>query len=605
MHDFPIMTTIAVGFTLAWILGAITHRLGLSPIVGYLLAGVAIGPHTPGYVGDVKSAKELAEIGVILLMFGVGLHFHFKDLLAVRSIAVPGAIGQSLLATAAGAIIFKLFGWSMTSGLVLGVSMAVASTVVLMRVLQDADQMDTPHGHAAVGWLIVEDIITVIVLVLIPGLAGGGAAAAVSAAADAQGAAPVASAGGGGNWVVTLGIALAKLAALVAIVVFAGSRFVPRILVAAARLRSRELFTLAVLVLSIAVATASAVFFGASVALGAFLAGMVVGQSPVSQQAGADLLPLRDSFAVLFFVSVGMLFDPAFVVREPLLLLAGLAIVLIVKPLAAIAIVAVLGYPMRTAITVAVGLAQIGEFSFIVSELGTRMGLLPDTAHNVLVATAIISITLNPLLFRQCERIEKLARRVPGLAAMMDRRGASAAAGNAAVHGHGAAGRIDAVIVGYGPAGRNIDRLLREAGVRTSVIELNTDTVGAIREAGGHAVYGDAGQSAILEEAGTASATRLILSMPDAARRTEVILAAQELNPKIRIFARARYARDREFLRNLGVCAAAIDEVESGVELARLVLEETGADSDRTRAEVERIRREFSGTGETVAPAKA
>ena len=359
MHDLPLITTIAAAFTAAWVLGLITQKLKLSPIVGYLLAGIVIGPYSPGFVGDAHLAAQLAEVGVILLMFGVGLHFHLDDLLAVRNVALPGAVGQSLVATLLGVVVAMAFGWSVRSGLVLGMALSVASTVVLIRVLTDHRMLDTTHGHVAVGWLIVEDIFTVIVLVLIPAMG----------TSDPNGAGP-----GRSLWI-ALPLALAKLGALVAILGLAGSRAVPWIMVQVARLRSRELFTLTVLVMAIAIATVSAYTFGASLALGAFLAGMIVGRSPVAHQAAADALPLRDAFAVLFFTSVGMLFDPMFLVRQPLLTLACLGIVLIGKPLAALTIVAAIGYPARTALTVALGLAQIGEFSFILSEVARKHGL--------------------------------------------------------------------------------------------------------------------------------------------------------------------------------------------------------------------------------------
>lgn len=397
MHDLPLISTIAAAFTAAWVLGLITQKLKLSPIVGYLLAGVVIGPHTPGFVGDVQLAHQLAEIGVILLMFGVGLHFHLHDLLAVRNVAIPGAIGQSLVATLLALGVAAAFGWPVKTGLVLGMAMSVASTVVLMRVLMDNRMLDTVHGHVAVGWLIVEDIFTVIVLVLIPTLGVAPGAAASPA---------------GGSIAGTILIALLKLAAMTFLILWGGARIIPWIMVQVTRLRSRELFTLTVLVMAIAVAAGSAYLFGASMALGAFLAGMVVGQSSISKQAAADALPLRDAFAVLFFTSVGMLFDPMFIVREPWLTLACLGVVLIGKPLAALIIVAIIGYPARTALTVAIGLAQVGEFSFILSDLARKHSLLGDAGHNVLVACALISITLNPLLFRSLRRHEAALKQI-------------------------------------------------------------------------------------------------------------------------------------------------------------------------------------------------
>ena len=396
MHDLSLIYTLAAAFAAAWALGLLTQRLGLSPIVGYLLAGVLIGPHTPGFSGDVALAQQLAEVGVILLMFGVGMHFHLDDLMAVRKVAVPGALGQSAAAVALSVAVAGAFGWPLKSGLVLGLALAVASTVVLIRVLTDARALSTPQGHVAVGWLVVEDILTVVALVLIPTLA--------STPGDSVDLAHFAG--------LSL-IALAKLGVLSALLLWGGARLLPRVMLMVTRLRSRELFTLTVLVMAITVAAGSYALFGASMALGAFLGGMLIGQSPVSRRAAADILPMRDAFGVLFFTSVGMLFEPAFLAREPLLTLACLGIVLIGKPLAALLIVSLLGRPVRTGLTVAVGLAQIGEFSFIVSQLGRSHGLLDADGHNVLVACAILSITLNPLLFRNVGPMESWLRARP------------------------------------------------------------------------------------------------------------------------------------------------------------------------------------------------
>ncbi|MDF1814762.1 MAG: cation:proton antiporter [Verrucomicrobiales bacterium] len=490
MHDLSLISTIAAGFTAAWLLGLLTQWLRLSPIVGYLIAGVLIGPHTPGFVGDVGIATQLAEVGVILLMFGVGLHFHLKDLVAVRRVAIPGAVVQSAVATVAAMGLFHLFGMPLLTGAVIGMAMAVASTVVLMRVLMDANSLNAPEGHVAVGWLIVEDIFTVILLVLIPVLGSSHGAEAVAHAAAAAG-------HGGGHagepvwW--TLGIALGKLAILVFVVMWVGSRIIPRLLVQVARLRSRELFTLTVLVFSVAVAAASYFFFGASMALGAFLAGMVVAQSPVSNQAAADALPMRDAFAVLFFVSVGMLFDPRFLIEEPLMVLAALGVILVVKPVVALIIVGVLGYSVRTALTVALGLAQIGEFSFILSDLAKIHGLMPESGHNVLVASAIISITLNPILFRNLPGIESWLKGHPRLWHLLNRRAERrAAAGYPDAGGQLHDGPPDkgpfAILVGYGPVGRTVHRVLEEASIGSVIIDMNMDTVAALKAAGKHSV---------------------------------------------------------------------------------------------------------------------
>jgi len=578
-HELPLITLLASAFTAAWILGILTQKLKLSPIVGYLLAGVVIGPYTPGFKGDTGLAHQLSEIGVILLMFGVGLHFHLEDLLAVRKVAVPGAIGQSAVATLLGIAVSAAFGWPIKAGFVLGLAMAVASTVVLMRVLMDNKQLDTTQGHVAVGWLIVEDILTVIVLVLIPPLGEpiGGAASGEAA-----------------NIWITLGIALLKLTALILILLLAGSRVIPWIMVKVAKLRSRELFTLTVLVMAIAIATGSYYAFGASMALGAFLAGMVVGQSPVSQQAAADALPLRDAFAVLFFSSVGMLFDPMFVIHNPLLTLACLGIVMIGKPFAALLIVAIIGYPARTAVTVAIGLAQIGEFSFIVAQLGQKHHLLGPEGNSVLVACAIISITLNPILFRKIDAIERLLMRFPRLWAFLNR-----AATRAQGQVNEQAGKIlaaestpVAVIVGYGPVGRTVDSLLRKTGLETVVVDMNMDTVQSLTRQGRPAIYGDAFNIEVMHQA-LPRATHLIITLPHSANRNPLIAAAKLINPEIKVFVRARYIAERGELNQVGADGAVFEEAEAAVALAKLVLSDRGSDEGTIRSETVRLRREL------------
>jgi CPA2 family monovalent cation:H+ antiporter-2 len=566
MHDLSLISTIAAAFTAAWVLGLLTQWLGLSPIVGYLLAGVIIGPHTPGFVGDVHIATQLAEVGVILLMFGVGLHFHLKDLIAVKNVAIPGAVVQSLVATLLAMVVFSAFGMPLKTGAVLGMAMAVASTVVLMRVLMDAGVLNSRQGHVAVGWLIVEDVFTVMLLVLIPVMGAEVHAAGVKAQAE-------------GFWL-TLAVALVKLIVLVAIVLVAGSKIVPWVLVRVARLRSRELFTLTILVFSVAVAAASYFFFGASMALGAFLAGMVVAQSPVSHQAAADALPLRDAFAVLFFASVGMLFDPGFLLHQPLMVAAALGIVIIAKPLAALLIVAVLGHSVRTALTVAIGLAQIGEFSFILSELARQHGLMPDAGHNALVAAAIISITINPLLFRSLPKFEDWLRKRPALWRMLNNRAERKAAATAlTASGPGEAapdGRRLAIVVGYGPVGRSVHKALQDAGLSTVVIDMNMDTVSALHSQGQQAIFGDASNQEVLEHAGVSRASHLVVTVPDAVQRAAVVTASRCLSGSVRIVVRAHYLREREELERGGASAAVFEEAEAAVALARLVLADTG-----------------------------
>jgi CPA2 family monovalent cation:H+ antiporter-2 len=486
------------------------------------------------------------------------------------------------VATFLGVATARAFGWSWSAGIVLGLALAVASTVVLMRVLEDRDLLTSIHGHVAVGWLIVEDVLTVAVLVSLPALAE---------ATSASGA----SGGAGASLLAALAVAMLKLAALVALVLVAGSRLIPKLLERAAQFRSRELFTLTVLTLAVAVAAASAHFFGASMALGAFLAGMVVGQSAVSQQAAAEALPLRDAFAVLFFVSVGMLFDPAFLFREPGLVLAALAIVLLGKPIAALAVVAALGYSSRTALTVALGLAQIGEFSFILSELGRQHGLLPDEGTSVVVACALVSITLNPLLFRRLDEIDGWLRTRPLLWRLLNARADRTMDG---VNAHAARAVEDlrqlVVIVGYGPVGRSVDRLLRHTGLRTVVIDMNLDTVNALARDGRIALYGDASRREILKHAGVDQATHLVVTLPHSVNRGPLVAAARELNPSLRILVRARYLRERRDLEQAGASAACFEEVEAAVALARTLLQEVGTDDGTIHRETELIRRELA-----------
>jgi monovalent cation:H+ antiporter-2, CPA2 family len=551
MHDINLITTVAFSLTAALIFGLLAKRLGLSPIVGYLIAGIAVGPYTPGFVGDIALGKQLAEIGVILLMFGVGLHFHLDDLLAVRAIAIPGALGQSALATGCGVAVAVWIGWGVGAGLVLGIAVAVASTVVLLRVLMDHGLIETTEGRVAVGWLVVEDIITVLVLVLLPALA-------VDDAAE-----------GSSIWA-TAGIAVLKLAALGAVVAFVGARFVPWLLLRVARLRSSELFTLTVLVIALAVATVGYISFGASMALGAFLAGMVVGQSKVSHQAAADALPMRDAFAVLFFVSVGMLFDWRTVVHTPGLVGALLVIVLLVKPLIALVIVVVGGHSLRTGLTVAGGLAQIGEFSFILAETAGSLKLMPNEGHHALVAAAIISISLNPWLFNRLLALEPWVNQRPWLRERLDRR--SSVLGGRVNAAEAARPVADAtrkvILVGYGPVGRTVQRRVVEFGLQSMVIDLNVDTVLALQAEGRHAIYGDATRAEILREAGVEKAEYLVISLPAAAANLAVLTAARSLNPKIKTLVRARYQADGGMLEQAGADAVCYDEAESATALA-------------------------------------
>lgn len=575
MHDISLITTLAFGFTAALFFGLLAKRLGLSPIVGYLLAGILAGPHTPGFVGDIGLATQLAEVGVIMLMFGVGLHFHLKDLMSVRAIAVPGALGQSALATIACMWVAHQFGWSWSQGLVLGIATSVASTVVLLRVLIDHNVLETSSGHVAVGWLIVEDLITVLVLVVLPALGGGGMG---TPGTDVT------------QLLVSAGTALAKLTVLGVIVAAVGSRFVPWLLLRVARLRSPELFTLSVLVMSIAVATAAYAVFGASMALGAFLAGMLVGQSKFSHQAGADMLPLRDAFAVLFFVSIGMLFDYEVLIESPWMAAAVLGVVLVVKPLVAFLIVILRRYTLQTALMAAGALAQIGEFSFIVADVALAQELIPGVGHAVLVAAAIVSISINPFYFKWMMALEGPISRSHvwrrWFAGRMQARGAQINAGAPPGEPH----RGHAVVVGYGPVGRTVTRLLLQSAIEPLVVEMNVDTVAELRSQNIRALYGDATRREILQQAGIEKAGYILVTTPEPTVRLSVIAMARQLNPDIDILTRARYLAEHDTLRAAGASIVCCDEAGAAASLAEVLLGLMGAQTEEIDEELRRIR---------------
>lgn len=574
MHDISLITTIAFGFAAALFFGLIARRLGLSPIVGYLLAGILAGPHTPGFVGNIALASQLAEIGVIMLMFGVGLHFHLKDLLSVRGVAIPGALGQSAVATLACMWVAHSLGWTWSQGLVLGIATSVASTVVLLRVLIDNGVLETSSGHAVVGWLIVEDLITVLVLVVLPALGATGAE-------TADGATP--------NIWIAAGIAMAKLGGLGLAVAIVGTRVVPWLLLRVARLRSPELFTLSVLVMSIAVATASYAAFGVSMALGAFLAGMLVGQSKFSHQAGADMLPLRDAFAVLFFVSIGMLFDYTVLTRAPLLVLGVTAVILVVKPVVAFAIVIVRRYTLKTALMAAGALAQIGEFSFIVADVALTHSMIPREGHAVLVAGAILSISINPFVFRGMLALEgpitnsRLWKR--WFAAGAARRGNIVNADFEAPDQE----RF-AIVIGYGPVGRTVTDLLEKSGIEPVILEMNVDTVTELRTAGKRALFGDATRRDILEQAGVEKATHVIVTTPDPAIRLAIIETTRDSNQDTVILTRARYFAECDTLRAAGANIVCCDESGAAAALAESLLDQIGANNAAIARELRRIR---------------
>jgi CPA2 family monovalent cation:H+ antiporter-2 len=572
MHNLDLILTLTGGLGAALALGYFTQRLGLSPLAGYLLAGTLVGPNTPGFVANTAIAEQFAEVGVILLMFGVGLQFHIEELLAVGRVAIPGAIAQSAIATLLGALIASAFGWGWPAGIIFGMALAVASTVVLIRILADHRDLHTPTGHIAVGWLVVEDLFTVVALVLLPALFS-----------PAQ---PSLAAG--------LAITAVKIAALVVFTIGIGNRVIPWMLDRVAATGSRELFTLTVLVLALGIAVGSATLFGVSMALGAFLAGLVVGRSDYSLRAATEALPMRDAFAVLFFVAVGMLLEPRYLIEAPGLIAATLAVVLIGKPLVAFLIVRLLRYPFRVAFAIAIALAQIGEFSFILANIGRDLGILTRDATNTLVAVAIVSIVLNPLLYRLVTPAERWLAMRPRLWRWLNPTMIERDPGTPAPRP-----RLDprnrAVVVGYGPTGRTVTRLLRDNSVEPTVIELNVETVRGLREQGVAAIYGDATHRDTLEAAGVPDAANLVLTSAGMGNSADVIRMARDLNPAIRVLARATYLRGLPELRKAGADVVFAGEGEVALAFTEAILSRLGATAEQVDRERSRAHAELFG----------
>ncbi|WP_245215970.1 cation:proton antiporter domain-containing protein [Pararoseomonas baculiformis] len=589
-HHTPLIATIALGLLLAFILGMIANRLRVSPLVGYLLAGVVVGPFTPGYVADQQLANQLAEIGVILLMFAVGLHFSLKDLMEVRRIALPGAVGQIIVATVLGMGLGWLFNWGIGGGLVFGLALSVASTVVLIRALQERRIAETERGRIAIGWLIVEDLAMVLALVLLPALAPalqGGSELSLSALA------------------LTLGITLGKVAAFVALMLIAGRRVIPWVMHHAAHTGSRELFRLAVYAIALGVAFGAAELFGVSFALGAFFAGMVMGESQLSQRAAEEALPLRDAFAVLFFVSVGMLFNPYILVTAPFAVLAVVAIIVIGKSAAAYAIVRAFGHPSGTALTISASLAQIGEFSFILAGLGGALGLLPPEGRDLILAGAILSILINPFLFALVEkrrtavaaRAARSARPVPEMKGLAEpaqpapppaRPVEPAPAAPVPPPAPVEAAPVPAepstvaqaieelplmedhdVVIGYGRVGCLVAHGLREAGRPVLVFEDAETTIASARTDGVPAVLGNAADPEVLAAANLSAARRLFVTVPEAFEAGQVVEQARALNRDLEITARAHSDAAAEHLQRLGADHIVLSERE----VARRMLE--------------------------------
>jgi CPA2 family monovalent cation:H+ antiporter-2 len=518
---------LTIGFTLASFLAYICQRVQLPSILGYLVAGFVIGPYSPGFVADVELSEQLAEIGVILMLFGVGLHFKIEDLIRVKNIAIPGAVGQTLVATIFATLVVYSIGWSLETGIVIGLCVGVASTVVLVRVLNDNKLLDTPKGHIAVGWLVVEDLFTVVILILLPTFASFASGANFS-------------------YVNILGLiifVLAKFLVLVFLMFTWGHKCIEYVLTNIARLRSQELFTLTILALVFLIATGSSVIFGTSIALGAFIAGMVIGKTNVRHQASANALPLKDIFAVIFFLSVGMLFNPKAIVSNFPLFAGILAVILIVKPVSAYLITVLLGYSINIALTVAISLAQIGEFSFILAEEAMHFKLLPDDGFDILVACALVSISLNPLLFKLIKPFETWVTK-----------NLTNNAKNKREDWQNKEQKVPSkvIVIGFGPVGREISSILIESGNNPTIIEENIDTVSSM-EMENSILFGDATEANILKSAHIEQASHLIVTIPEIEKTIKIIHAARHANPGIEIITRIQYIKETPIVEELGV----------------------------------------------------
>jgi CPA2 family monovalent cation:H+ antiporter-2 len=542
IHDTPLISTLVVGLCAAFVGGMIMSKLRLSPIVGYLLAGIIIGPFTPGFVGDAKVASELAEIGIVLLMFGVGLHFSLKDLMQVKNIALPGAVGQIAAATGLGAWVASSWGWPLESGLLFGLSLSVASTVVLLRALEERNALHSINGHIAVGWLIIEDIAIVLALVLIPALAPG-----LGEAAE-------------GGLLMSLGLTLVKIVLFVIFMLVVGKRALPWLLARVARTNSRELFTLSVFVVAVGVAFGAAHLFGISFALGAFFAGMMIKESDFSNEVAEKALPFQDAFAVLFFVSVGMLFNPDIIVEKPWHVLAVISIILVGKSIAAFLIVLLFRYPANTALKISASLAQIGEFSFILGTLGLSYGLLSEDAYSLILAGALISISLNPWAFHLVDAIYAWGSRYPKIARWLN------VGGDGLTHLEGEekhALKDLVILVGYGRVGQHLQQNIESAHMDLVVVDMNRERVEELRKRGIRAIVGDATFEEALQEAAIDKAEAIIVALPSAYEARRIVETARKLKPDIDILVRAHNDEELEYFaeQNVDLAVAGAQEV--------------------------------------------
>ncbi|MEX6211953.1 YbaL family putative K(+) efflux transporter [Providencia huaxiensis] len=557
-HSTPLITTIVGGLALAYVLGMIAQRLKISPLVGYLAAGVLAGPFTPGFVADAALAPELAEIGVILLMFGVGLHFSLKDLLAVKSIAIPGAIAQIAVATLLGLGLSLLFGWGIFTGIVFGLCLSTASTVVLLRALEERQLIESQRGQIAIGWLIVEDLAMVLTLILLP------AAAAIMNTDDAS------------FSELALGLAwtIGKVVLFIFIMIVIGRKVIPWILSRTASTGSRELFTLAVLALALGIAYAAVAIFDASFALGAFFAGMVLNESELSHRAAQDTLPLRDAFAVLFFVSVGMLFDPVVLIEQPLGILGVLAIIIIGKSAAALALVRMFGHSRRTALTISVSLAQIGEFAFILAGMGLTLGVMDKDAQNLVLAGAIVSIMLNPVLFTLLDKYLESTETIEEQ--LLEETLEEETQVPVDICGH-------AIIVGYGRVGGMLADKLRRKEIPVVVVEDTRARFEELAENGFSAILGNGANKDIISLARIECAKTLLLTIPNGYEAGEIVATAKEMNPNITVIVRAHYDDEVSFIKERGADHIIIGEHEIAKSMATLMchdVEEFGCSVD-------------------------
>jgi CPA2 family monovalent cation:H+ antiporter-2 len=521
VHDqLPLVTTVAVGLSAAFVLGLIATKLRLPPIVGYLIAGIVIGPHSPGFVADVSLANELSEIGIVLLMFGVGLHFSLKDLLEVKNIAVPGAIVQMLTATAMGAFVAHCWGWPLPSGILFGLALSVASTVVMLRALEEHSLLQSTNGQIAIGWLIVEDLAMVLALVMIPALAGENGAG-----------------NGDHSSLNQLAVAIVKVGLFLAVMLIAGKRLLPWLLKVVVKTRSRELFTLAVFAVAVGVAFGASKLFGVSFALGAFFAGMMIRESDMNHEVADRALPFQDAFAVLFFVSVGMLFDPGVLLDRPLDVALVVLIITIGKSLAAFLIVLLFGYPLKTGLIVSAGLAQIGEFSFILVALGVGYGIMPEEGRDLVLAGAMISIAVNPLFFWSVRGLHRYAALHPRLSRLFDLRESNISHFEQSESDQ--LGRDLIIVVGYGQIGREICDNILDAHIDLVIIDANRERVEMLRELGYHAIAGDATYPETLAKAQIHKAAAIVIAVPDSFEGRKILETARQTKPNIHVVVRA------------------------------------------------------------------